>query len=47
VQMLRNTIRWMTGSSRMNTSKKPEAVNSNQSSVAQSDSSDSIEVCIK
>lgn len=42
MQMLRTTIGWMTGSSRMDSSKKPGAVSS--STVAQSESSDSIEV---
>ncbi|XP_029161674.1 BTB/POZ domain-containing protein 17 [Nylanderia fulva] len=42
--MLRTTIGWMTGSSRMDSSKKAETVNSSQSTVAQSESSDSIEV---
>lgn len=47
MQMLRTTIGWMTGSSRMDSSKKSETVNSSQSTVAQSEGSDSIEVYIK
>lgn len=42
--MLWNTIRWMIGSSRMDSNKKPETVSS---TVAQSESSDSIEVYIQ
>jgi len=45
--MLRTTIGWMTRSSRMDPSKKSETVNSSQSTVAQSESSDSIEVYMK
>lgn len=47
MQMLRTTIGWMTGSSRMDPSKKSETVNSSQSTVAQPESSDSIEVRVK
>lgn len=43
VQMLRTTIEWMTGSSRMDSGKKSAA---SSSTVAQSESSDSIEVRI-
>lgn len=46
MQMLRSTLRWMTGFSGMDAGKEPEAANSSHSAVPESESSDSIEVCI-
>lgn len=42
--MLRSTLKWMTGFSGMDSSKKEEATTSSQHTVAEAASSDSIEV---